>query len=66
MVIDPSALLHNLAQIKHFAPGKKIIAMVKANAYGCGSVRLVPVLEGRVDAFGVACLEEAMAIRSIG
>lgn len=66
LVVEPSALLHNLAQIRRFAPGKKIITMVKANAYGCGIQAVVPVLEGQVDAFGVACIEEAMVIRKMG
>ncbi|KGP63671.1 alanine racemase [Legionella norrlandica] len=66
LVIEPSALVHNLSQIRHLAPGKKIIAMVKANAYGCGVREVAPVLDGRVDAFGVACLEEALAIRALG
>jgi alanine racemase len=64
--IEPSALLHNVNQVKRHAPGKKIIAMVKANAYGCGLENVVPVLEEQVDAFGVACLEEALAIRALG
>ncbi|STX28671.1 alanine racemase [Legionella beliardensis] len=64
--IDKEALLHNLAEIKHYAPGKKIIAMVKANAYGCGLQAVVPVLDGQVYAFGVACAEEAIAIRKLG
>lgn len=66
ITIEPSALLHNLAQIKRYAPGKKVVAMVKANAYGCGLSAVVPVLEGQVDAFGVACLEEALTIRALG
>lgn len=64
--IDENALLHNVNQVRHCAPNSKIIAMVKANAYGCGIPAVVPVLEGHVDAFGVACLEEAMAIRALG
>lgn len=66
LIIEPSALLHNLAQIKRIAPGKQIIAMVKANAYGCGLHSVIPVLEGQVDAFGVACIEEAMKIHRMG
>lgn len=66
LVIEPSALLHNLSHIKRLAAGKKVIAMVKANAYGCGVRLVVPVLEGQVDAFGVACLEEALIIRGMG
>ncbi|CDZ78792.1 Alanine racemase, biosynthetic [Legionella massiliensis] len=64
--IDETALLHNLNTIKRCAPESKVIAMVKANAYGCGIPAVVPVLEGQVYAFGVACLEEAMAIRTLG
>lgn len=66
LVVEPSALLHNLTQIRRFAPGKKIVTMVKANAYGCGLHAVIPVLEGQVDAFGVACIEEALAIRKMG
>ncbi len=64
--IDDVALLHNVQRVKQCAPGKKIIAMVKANAYGCGISSVLPVLEGHVDAFGVACLEEAMTLRKLG
>ncbi|STX51189.1 alanine racemase [Legionella busanensis] len=63
---DKAALLHNLTRVKDYAPGKKIIAMVKANAYGCGLESVVPVLRDQVYAFGVACLEEAIAIRNLG
>ncbi|WP_133128207.1 alanine racemase [Legionella nagasakiensis] len=64
--IDSMALLHNVRRVKAYAPGKQIIAMVKANAYGCGLASVLPVLDGRVDAFGVASLEEAMKLRSLG
>ena len=64
--IDSSAILHNFQRVKQYAPGKKIIAMVKANAYGCGLPVVVSVLDGLVDAFGVACLEEACALRKLG
>lgn len=40
--------------------------MVKANAYGCGVRIVAPTLEGHVDAFGVACIEEALLLRTIG
>lgn len=64
--INTTALLHNLNQVKRRAPKTRVIAMVKANAYGCGIRAILPTLEGHVDAFGVACLEEALEIRSIG
>jgi alanine racemase len=66
LVIEPHALLHNVSQIRRYAPGKKIIAMIKANAYGCGVCQVAPVLDGQVDAFGVASLEEALVIHAMG
>jgi alanine racemase len=64
--IDAFALLHNIRHVRQQAPGKKLIAMIKANAYGCGLPSVLPVLEGNVDAFGVACLEEAITVRKLG
>lgn len=66
ITLDSSALIHNLRRVQQLAPQQKIIAMVKSNAYGCGIDQVIPVLEGHVDAFGVACIEEAMAIRRLG
>lgn len=63
--IEASALIHNVQVVKRHAPGRQVIAMVKANGYGCGLKEVVPVLSGQVDAFGVACLEEAMAVRKL-
>lgn len=64
--IDNQALLHNLQRVKQYAPDSKIIAMVKANAYGCGLSLVLPILDGHVYAFGVACLEEAQILRALG
>lgn len=63
MYIDAQALQHNVACIKRHAPNQSITAMVKSNAYGCGWQWVLPVLEPLVNCFGVACLEEARAIR---
>lgn len=63
--IDQNALLHNLNCLKTWAAGRRLVAMVKANAYGCGLPAVIPVLKGRVYAFGVACLEEALAVRAL-
>lgn len=61
--VDTDALRHNVMRVKAEAPEKQIIAMVKANAYGCGVSAVVPALDAHVDAFGVACLEEARLLR---
>jgi alanine racemase len=65
LYIDQDALLHNIKAVKRYAPNKKIIAMVKSNAYGCGVRVVVPALESSVDGFGVACIEEAMVVREL-
>ena len=36
VTINPQALTHNLLQVKKRAPNSKVLAMVKANAYGHG------------------------------
>ena len=63
--IDISALRHNFRQVRKAAPGRKILAVVKADAYGHGAARVVPALD-RADAFAVARIEEAEALRSLG
>ncbi len=58
--IDLDALRHNLCYAKALAGPSRIVAVVKANAYGHGAVPIARALAGQVDAFGVACTEEAM------
>ncbi len=64
--ISSVALKHNIQTIKRKAPHSKIIAVVKANAYGHGVVFVSSALEAMVDCFGVARLEEALSLRSNG
>lgn len=63
VVIDKQALKHNLQRVKELAPNSKIMAIIKADAYGHGLVRVAQTL-GEADAFGVACLEEAEQLRA--
>lgn len=66
-LISTAALQHNLRQVKEKAQGAKIMAMVKANAYGHGLVQVSKILESlKVDALGVACIEEAIQLREAG
>ncbi|MCI5223017.1 MAG: alanine racemase, partial [Candidatus Electrothrix sp. AR4] len=66
-VVDLACISHNLQIVRHKAPGKKIIAMIKANAYGHGLVRVAAhlVSEG-VDYLGTAFVEEALELRKAG
>jgi len=63
--IDTNALKHNLKRVRELAPKSKIMAMIKANAYGHGIARVTQALSD-ADAFGVACIEEAKIIRTSG
>ena len=63
--IDQKALQYNLNRVKQLAPTAKIVSMVKANAYGHGVKDCLAALS-ESDAFGVACLEEALEIRQLG
>nr|NKB47085.1 alanine racemase [Legionellales bacterium] len=66
IIIDEQALLHNVGIVQRTAPHSRLMAMVKANAYGHGLSQVARVLADSVDAFGVACLEEAVVIRQLG
>ena len=63
-ILSRSALKHNVLVVRKHCPSQKIWAMVKANAYGHGLEDTVDALSG-VDAFGVACLDEALCVRAI-
>ena len=64
-IIDTSALRSNLCRIKAKAPGSRVMAVVKANAYGHGLVPTALALP-EADAFAVARLEEGIALREAG
>jgi alanine racemase len=63
--IDTHALRHNLKTIRERARGARVMAVVKANAYGHGLVPTALAL-AEADAFGVARLEEGLALRAAG
>jgi alanine racemase len=64
-VIDAGALRHNLGRIRERSRGARVMAVVKANAYGHGLVPTALALAD-VDAFAVARLEEGLALRAQG
>ena len=64
-LIDTHALRHNLGTIRAYAPRSKVMAVIKANAYGHGLVSAGLALAD-ADALAVARLEEGIALRSAG
>ena len=63
VVINRRALRHNLQRLRELAPASKLVAVVKANAYGHGLLETARTLTD-ADAFGVARLEEALRLRA--
>ena len=64
--IDLGALRHNFEYVKTQA-GKPVMCVVKADAYGHGAARCGLYLQALgADAFAVACLAEALALREAG
>lgn len=64
--IHLDAIVHNYCLAKAQAPASKAAAIVKANAYGHGAVQVARALAPEADAFGVACIEEALELREAG
>lgn len=69
ITIKTAAITHNLAQVKKLAPTAKVLAMIKANAYGHGVAAILPALQQakpQADGIGVATLIEALEARQLG
>jgi len=65
--IDLEALAHNLRIVRGAAGHARVLAVVKADAYGHGVVPVAERLDREgVDAFGVALAEEALELREAG
>lgn len=61
------AVAHNLARVRACVPGAKVMAVIKANAYGHGLVSIARSLaDAGVDAFAVARPDEGLVLRQAG
>jgi len=63
--IDLSALQDNLDTVRSLCPGSRIMAMVKADAYGHGLLGVAEVLSA-ADGLAVARLQDALLLRASG
>ena len=68
---DLAALRHNLGRVRAAAPGARVMAAVKADAYGHGMLRVAEALAAggageAADGLAVACVDEALALREAG
>lgn len=64
-VIHLDALRHNLAVVRARAAGRRVWAVVKANAYGHGLERVLPAL-GAADGLALLDIDEAQRARAAG
>ncbi len=65
--IDLSAVSFNIKEIKKRVQPAKIMAVVKANAYGHGALEICKqAIQSGVEYLGVACGEEGVAMRKAG
>lgn len=66
--INLSNLIHNLNQVRaKIPPGCKVLAVVKANAYGHGSIEISrELVNAGVDMLGVATVNEGVLLRDAG
>ena len=61
LVLSRSDLIHNLAGVRRLVGTRRIVAVLKADAYGAGAVGMARVLSANgVDAFAVANVAEAV------
>ena len=63
--VDTGALRHDLQIIRQQAPKSRVMAVIKANAYGHGLVNVARALDS-ADALAVARVEEGLALRDAG
>jgi alanine racemase len=63
--IDSAALRHNLQVVRQWAPQSRVMAVIKANAYGHGLVSVARALDS-ADAFAVARVDEGLTLRQAG
>ncbi len=63
--IDQAALAHNLSITRQHAPNTRIMAVIKANAYGHGFIHTAHALR-HADGFALLELEAAIDLRNAG
>ena len=60
-------LIYNILKLKEIAKNREVLGVVKANAYGLGSVEITKILQSiNINFFGVANVEEAIELQEAG
>ena len=65
--IDLTAIRKNIEKMRSYiSDDKKLLAVIKANAYGHGAVEVAKALTDLADYYGVAFIDEALELRKAG
>lgn len=65
ITLDLAAVRHNLATVRARVAEAQVLAVIKADAYGHGLLRIAKALQA-VEGFAVARLDEALSLRQAG
>ena len=65
VTVDLNAIQQNFNYVRELAPGSRVMAVIKADAYGHGAIQVARKLTG-AEAFGVARVSEAVKLREAG
>ncbi|MFQ3236348.1 MAG: alanine racemase [Paraglaciecola sp.] len=66
ITVDLQAIRVNCSFAQSLAGNAKLMAVIKADAYGHGAIAVAQALASQVDLFTVSCLEEALHLRNQG
>jgi alanine racemase len=66
ITVDLQAIKANCSFAQSLAGNAKVMAVIKADAYGHGAISVAHALASQVELFAVSCLEEALTLRSHG
>lgn len=65
--VNLDAICNNIDEVrKNINPNTKIMAVIKADGYGHGAVAIATALKDKVDAYGIAIIEEGIELRRAG
>lgn len=64
--VDVTGVRENVDRIREYAPGARIMAVLKADAYGLGAAAIAKAIEGQVSAFATDNVAEAVELRRTG
>lgn len=65
VIVDLDAIVHNIDAVRE-KTGMKVMAIIKADAYGHGAIQIARLLEDRCAFFGVSSMLEALELRHAG